>query len=196
MIQILHAPFRGGKPRGRFQTREPERKHNINRDIRADKIRVIDPNGEQLGVISKNEALRKADEFGLDLIEIAPKAQPPVCKIMDYGKYVYEQQKKEKMQRKNASKQQLKEVRFKPRTETHDYNFKMKHAREFIKEGNKVKATVMFRGREMVHKEIGAEILERFVNDMSDIAKMDNTMKFEGRNLSVILSPGKGKSAE
>lgn len=194
MIQVYFAPFKGGRPRGRFQRPpEPQTKHRINRDIKGDKFRVISPEGEQLGVMSRNRALERADELGMDLIEIAPKAEPPVCKIMDYGKFIYEQQKKEKLQKKNQQKQQLKEIRFKPRTDTHDYNFKMKHAREFIEDGNKVKATVMFRGREMAHKDIGADLLAKFIQDMSDIAKLDNDIKMEGRNLSVIISPDKKK---
>lgn len=194
MVQVFYAPFKGGRPRGRFQRPpEPQNKHKINREIRGDKFRVIAPDGEQLGVMSRNQALDRADVYGMDLIEIAPQAEPPVCRIMDYGKYTYELQKKEKIQKKNQQKQQLKEIRFKPRTDTHDYNFKMKHAREFIEDGNKVKATVMFRGREMAHKDIGADLLTKFIEDMSDIAKLDNEIKFEGRNLSVILSPGKTK---
>jgi len=195
LIQVFYAPFRGGRPRGRFQKPpQTENKHRINREIKGEKFRIISPDSSQLGVMSRNQALERAEDYGMDLIEIAPQADPPVCRIMDYGKYTYELQKKEKIQKKNQQKQQLKEIRFKPRTDTHDYNFKMKHAREFIEDGNKVKATVMFRGREMAHKDIGADLLAKFIQDMSDIAKLDNEIKFEGRNLSVIMSPGKTKA--
>jgi translation initiation factor IF-3 len=195
LIQVYYAPFKGGRrPRGRFPIQE--KKHQTNREIKGDKFRVIGPDNEMIGVVSRNQALSRAEDLGFDLILIAPKAEPPVCKIMDYGKYAYEQQKKEKIQKKAQVKQQLKEIRFKWRTDTHDFNFKVKHAREFIAQGNKIKATVMFRGREMAHKEIGAELLKRFVEEMEDIAKLDNQMKFEGRNLSVIMSPDKTSKSE
>lgn len=134
-----------------------------------------------------------AEEAELDLVEIAPKAKPPVCKIIDYGKFLYEIQKKEKQQRKNQQQSQMKEVRFKWRTAEHDFNFKTRHARDFIESGNKVKASVMFRGREITHQEIGRELLKKFVEEMKDVAKVDVPIKFEGRNLSVILAPIKSK---
>lgn len=193
MLQILHAKFGGGGGyKGkRFQPRQPQKKHKTNHEIRGKEFRVIDPTGEMIGVLSKGQAIAKANEFGMDLIEIAPKAKPPVCKIMDYGKYIYEQQKKEKMQKKNQQKQQLKEIRFKPRTDTHDFEFKTNHAREFLKQGNKVKGTVMFRGREITHKEIGADMLDKFIEALQDVGKVDNPVRMEGRNMSIILSPSK-----
>lgn len=184
MKSVYFAPFRG--QRGK---REPERKHKINREIRGDEFRVIAPDGEMLGVLSRKAALKKAELLELDLIEIAPKAKPPVVKIMDYGKYSYEQAKKEKIQRKNQSKQQLKEIRFKWRTDTHDFNFKTKHAKEFLEGGNKVKGSVMFRGREITHREIGAELLKKFVEELEEYGKLDSPIKMEGRNLTVIISP-------
>ena len=151
-------------------------KTRVNEDISAKEVRVIDTEGKMLGV------------------EIAPNAKPPVCKIIDHGKYMYEQQKKEKYQRKQQQNQQMKEIRFKWRTDTHDFNFKTRHAREFLEEGNKVKASVMFRGREIVHKDIGLELLERFVVELEDIAKLDMPLKSEGKQIFVVLSPDKGKS--
>lgn len=173
--------------------REPQRKHRINHEIKVAEVRVVDTDGSMLGVLTRNEALRIAEERDVDLVEIAPQANPPVCKIIDYGKFIYEIQKKEKQQKKNQVASQLKEIRFKWRTATHDFNFKVKHARSFIEEGNKVKASVMFRGREITHQEIGKELLEKFVEAMVDVAKLDQPLKFEGKNLSVILSPEKGK---
>lgn len=194
MLQILHARFGGGGYRGRnFQKPQNTKKHKTNHEIRGKEFRVIDPSGEMLGVMSKSQAIARATDMSMDLIEIAPNANPPVCKIMDYGKYIYEQQKKEKLQKKNQKKQELKEIRFKPRTDTHDFNFKANHAKEFLEQGNKVKGTVMFRGREITHKEIGMELLEKFIEHLSEVSKVDNPMRMEGRNLTVILSPNKKK---
>lgn len=147
-----------------------------------------------LGVLTRAEAMKMAEEKEMDLVEIAPQAVPPVCKIIDYGKFLYELQKKEKLQKKNQQQQQMKEVRFKWRTATHDFNFKVKHARAFIEDGNKVKASVMFRGREITHQEIGKELLEKFIEAMLDVAKVDQALKFEGKNLSVIMAPDKVKA--
>lgn len=180
-------------PGGPRPGREQQRKHRINHEIKVAEVRVVDTEGKMLGVMQRSEALRMAEEREVDLVEIAPQANPPVCRIIDYGKFVYEIQKKEKLQKKNQVASQLKEIRFKWRTATHDFNFKVKHARSFIEEGNKVKASVMFRGREITHQEIGKELLEKFVEAMTDIAKLDQPLKFEGKNLSVILSPEKGK---
>ncbi|MDQ1266946.1 MAG: translation initiation factor, partial [Bacteroidota bacterium] len=125
------------------------RKNRINREIPQGQLRILDEDNKLMGIMSRDEALRIADDRELDLVEIAPQAQPPVCKIIDYGKFSYEQQKREKQQRKTQQQQQMKEIRFKWRTDTHDFNFKTRHARTFIEEGNKVKASVMFRGREI-----------------------------------------------
>ncbi len=168
-------------------------KQKINEQISAKELRVIDEDNKMLGIMTKSQALRMAEERELDLVEIAPQAVPPVAKIIDYGKFIYEQQKREKHQRKQQVQQQLKEIRFKWRTDTHDFNFKMKHAREFIGDGNKVKASVMFRGREITHQEVGRELLERFIAALDDIAKVDQPLRSEGKNLSVILVPDKTK---
>lgn len=178
---------------GQRAPREPQRKHRINHEIKVNEVRVIDQEGKMLGVLTRNEALRMAEEREVDLVEIAPQANPPVCRIIDYGKFVYELAKKEKALKKNQATTLLKEIRFKWRTATHDFNFKVKHARSFIEEGNKVKASVMFRGREITHQEIGKELLEKFIEAMKDIAKLDQPLKMEGKNLSVILSPEKTK---
>ncbi len=191
MKNIYFAHFSHGG-RGR-NIRSKTKRVNINDEIRANEVRVVDEDGKMLGVMKINKALFMAQERKLDLIEIAPAAKPPVCKIMDYGKYQYEMQKKEKHQRKKQQQQQMKEIRFKWRTATHDFNFKVKHARNFIEEGNKVKATVMFRGREITHQEIGRELLDRFIEALEDIAKVDQKITSEGRFMSVIMAPDKSK---
>lgn len=168
-------------------------KHRTNQEIRAKEIRVIDEEGKMLGIMHPKEAAKIAEDRELDLVEIAPQAKPPVCKIIDYGKFVYEQQKKEKLAKKNQQQQQMKEIRFKWRTDTHDFNFKTRHAKSFLEDGNKVKGSVMFRGREITHKEIGRELLEKFVEELKEVGKVDSPLKMEGRNLSVILAPEKSK---
>jgi translation initiation factor IF-3 len=183
---------------GKFRSsRRPpvNKKHDlnvrINEEIDAASVRVVDEEGAIIGIMSSSEAIRTAIASGLDLIEIAPKADPPVCKIIDLGKYRYEQQKREKVQKKNQHQQQLKEIRFKAATDTHDFDFKTRHAREFLIEGDKVKASVFFRGREIVHSALGIELLRRFVLSLDDVSKVDQEIKMEGSNCSVILSPEK-----
>jgi len=166
----------------------------LNEEIDAPRIRVVDEEGQMLGVMSPAEAMRLAGERGVDLVEIAPKAEPPVCKIIDFGKFRYEQQKRDKLQKKNQHQQQLKEIRFKAATDTHDFDFKTRHAREFLLDGDKVKASVFFRGREIVHSALGIEMLKRFVAALEDVSKVDQEIKMEGNNCSVILSPDKAKS--
>lgn len=178
-------------PRG---PKEPQKSHRTNHEIKVPEVRVIDEEGGMLGIMKTRDAIRLAEERELDLVEVAPKAEPPVCKIIDFGKFTYELQKKDKQQKRNQQQQQMKEIRFKWRTDTHDFNFKARHARTFLEEGNKVKASVMFRGREITHQEIGKELLERFIAELQDIAKVDVMPKMEGRNLSVILSPDTTKS--
>lgn len=168
-------------------------RYKINEEITAKEIRCIDSEGKMLGIMTSYHALRLAEEKEMDLVEIAPQANPPVCKIIDFGKFIYELQKKEKYQRKQQVNQQMKEIRFKWRTDTHDFNFKTRHARQFIEEGHKVKASVMFRGREIVHKEIGKELLEKFIAEMEDIAKIDSPLRTDGKIMHVVLSPEKGK---
>ncbi len=141
--------------------------------------------------MQKRDALRMAQEQELDLVEIAPQAKPPVCKLIDYGKFTYEQQKREKQQKKAQVHQQLKEIRFKAGTDTHDFDFKTRHAREFLEEGHKVKASVFFRGREIMHQDLGEVMLKRFIEQLADVSKVDQPIKSEGRTLSVTLAPEK-----
>ena len=150
--------------------------------------------GTQLGIYTVRDALKISTERGMDLIEIAPQAKPPVCKIIDFGKYKYEQQKREKIQRKNQQVTLLKEIRLHPNTDVHDFDFKAKHAISFLEEGNKVKVVVMFKGREMAYTEQGEELLNRFIERVEDIAKVESPIKMEGRNMNMILIPSKTKS--
>lgn len=154
---------------------------------------MVDEAGEQLGLMSAREALQIAMDRELDLVEIAPQANPPVCKIIDFGKFKYEQQKRDKTQRKNLHQQQLKEVRLHPRTDDHDVDFKTRHAREFLNEGHKVKFTVVFRGREMSHQDIGRSLLEGIIEKLADEAKVDQAIRMDGRNMSTILAPDSKK---
>lgn len=149
---------------------------------------MVGDNVEQ-GVYSIERAMLKADDMGLDLVEISPNADPPVCKIVDYQKFLYQLKKKEKEIKANAVKIVVKEIRFGPQTDEHDYNFKLKHARNFLTEGNKVKASVFFRGRSIMFKEQGEDLLQKFIDDLEDIAKADNTPKLEGKRMIVNLSP-------
>lgn len=165
----------------------------INREIRAPKVRVIDKDGEQLGVLLLGEAILKAEQSGLDLVEIAPTAEPPVCKIIDYGKFRYQLTKKEKESKKAQHQVKVKEVKVKPNTDEHDLVTKLKHAREFIVKGNKVRITCMFRGREMMHPEFGERIVHRMCDDLADIAAAESPPKMLGRSLSVVLAPGARK---
>jgi len=141
------------------------------------------------GIYSIERALSRADDLGLDLVEISPNADPPVCKIVDYQKFLYQLKKKEKEVKANTVKVVVKEIRFGAQTDEHDYNFKLKHARSFIEDGNKVKASVFFRGRSIMFKEQGEELLKRFVDDLEDIAKPDNTPKLEGKRMILNISP-------
>ncbi len=153
-------------------------------------MRVVDPEGEH-GIYEISAALELAQRRGLDLVEVAPDADPPVAKIMDFGKFRYEQQKKEKEQRKKAHKVELKEVRFRPNTDDHDFDFKAKHARGFLEDGNQVKAWVQFRGRDIIYKDRGADLLGRFIEELSDISRVEQLPKMEGRRMTVMLTPDK-----
>lgn len=150
---------------------------------------MIDENGNQLGIMSPDQARPLAIERGLDLVEVAPTASPPVCRIMDYGKYRYEQSKKAQEAKKHQKTTQIKEVKFRPKIDDHDYDFKKKHAIRFLTEQNKVKATIMFRGREVTHPELGAVILNRLREDLADLAEVEKLPKLEGYNMTMILVP-------
>jgi len=163
----------------------------VNHQIRAREIRVIDENGEQLGIMSPDEARPLAEARGLDLVEVAPSARPPVCRIMDYGKYRYEQSKKAHEAKKHQKTIQVKEVKFRPKIDEHDYQFKKNHAVRFLTAQNKVKATIMFRGREITHPEIGRQILKRLKDDLEELATVERNPKLEGYNMTMILAPRK-----
>jgi len=156
-------------------------------------IRLIDSAGTQVGIVSVTEALKKAAEVELDLVEIAPNATPPVCKIINFGKFVYEQQKREKLQKKKQQVSVLKEIRLHPNTDTHDFEFKVRHAINFINDGDKVKVSVIFKGRELAYTNLGEDLLNRFIEKLSDVAKPESELKFEGKIMHVILAADKSK---
>ena len=161
----------------------------INGDIRAKEVRLIGVDGSQLGIYSNADAQRIAEDQNLDLVEIAPNAEPPVCRIMDYGKYKYEQAVKAKRARKNQTKIEVKEMKFRPKIDVGDYNTKKGHVLRFLNKGNKVKITIMFRGREMAHPEQGLSILERLADDLKDLAVVEQQPKMEGRNMHMLVAP-------
>lgn len=163
----------------------------INFRIRVPEIRVIASDGKQLGVLQTREALKLAQDEGYDLVEISPTARPPVCKIMDYGKYKYEQEKKRREAKKHQVVVHTKEVKLRPSTDVHDLETKLKHIKRFLEEGNKAKITVKFRGREMAHRELGEEVLKRIIAQIGDLAKIDQAPKLEGKMLFTVLSPNK-----
>jgi translation initiation factor IF-3 len=178
-------------PGGRFDRRRPEQGLRINNRIRVPEVRVI-AEEEQLGVMPTHEALRLAEEKGLDLVEISPRAFPPVCRIMDYGKYKYEEAKKKQQARKRASTVETKEIKFRPKTEEHDMAFKVKHVRRFLEGGNKVRLAVVFRGREITHPQTGMNVLNRVVDMCSDIATVESTPNMEGRRMIMLIAPKPG----
>lgn len=169
-----------------------EEKVRVNEMIRARQIRVIDEEGNQLGIMSPFDALREAEERGLDLVEVANKAVPPVCRIMDYGKFRYQQSKRAKESKKHQHTVTVKEIKYRPKIDDHDFGTKTSHVREFLQEGNKVKVTIMFRGREMAHPEFGRDILARVVEATKDLCQEQYNVaatRLEGRNMSITLSP-------
>ncbi|MBO6790117.1 MAG: translation initiation factor IF-3 [Dinoroseobacter sp.] len=161
----------------------------VNDRIRATEIRLIGAEGENVGVVSPREGMKLADEAGLDLVEISPNALPPVCKIMDFGKFKYEQQKRESEARKKQKIIEIKEVKFRPNTDTHDYGVKMRNVFKFLENGDKVKITLRFRGREMAHQNLGRELLERVAEDTKDVGKVENFPKMEGRQMIMLIGP-------
>jgi translation initiation factor IF-3 len=150
-------------------------------------VRVIGTDGNQIGILKISEANKLALEAGLDLVEIVPTADPPVCKIINYGKYKYEQSKKEKIQKKKQHVIHVKEIRLSPKIEQHDIDFKIKHARKFLEEGNKVKFNILFKGRQIAHKEFGDQLMAKIIEELNDIAKVESEPQFEGRNLVAVL---------
>lgn len=168
----------------------------MNREIRAQSIRLIDENGVMAGVMSVPDALRMAQDRGLDLIEIAPNAEPPTCKLMDYGKYKYEEKKKAAASRKNQVIVTIKEIQMRPRTDQHDFETKMKHARRFLLDGDKVKINLRFMGREMAHQEAGVAVIKKAIEFVKDLALVEAPPKTEGKNLFTLLAPDPAKVKE
>jgi translation initiation factor IF-3 len=175
--------------KGRIFKSKPVDRTNINQFIRAKEVRVIDPEGKQVGVVSITEALKSAAEFGLDLVEISPNANPPVCKIMDYGRYKYEQTKKKQEAKKKQTTFQLKEIKVRPNTDDHDLQVKIGYIKKFIDKKDKVKVTVMFRGREITLSQLGRDMLAKIAEETADVAVVEQYPKFEGRTLMMVLSP-------
>ena len=167
--------------------------HQINEEIRDKELRVIGAEGDQLGIMTSAAALALAEEKDLDLVKIAPNAVPPVCKIMDYGKFRFEQLKKEKEAKKNQKVVEVKEIRMSPSIDTNDFNTKVKNAQKFLNDGNRVKVTVRFRGREMAHTSLGEQLLKQFGADCDEVATVAKGAKLEGRNMSMFLSPKNSK---
>ena len=161
----------------------------INEEIHIREVRVTSATGEQLGIMATRDALQLAEEQHLDLVEVAPKAKPPVCRIMDFGKYRYEQQKRDKEAKKKQKVITIKEVKLRPNIEQHDFDVKLKNALRFIEEGNKVKVTIMFRGREMSHQELGRDVLRRVAEELKDLVAIERDAKLEGKNMIMILAP-------
>ena len=175
------------KPRRRM----PDDGVRRNELIHAREVRVIGMDGEQLGIMSRNDAIAAAREEGCDLVEVSSNSEPPVCRIMDYGKFKYEQQKKRQDAKKRQAVVQVKEIKVRPKTDDHDYETKVRHVRRFLEDGDRCKVTVFFRGREIVHKDRGMDILERFVKDLEDVARVDQEPRAEGRTLQMLLVPKK-----
>jgi len=161
----------------------------INWDIKAPEVRVIDSDGKQIGIMPLKEAMKISEERGLDLVEVAPNSNPPVCRIMNYGKYKYQQSKRIQEARKHQTIIQVKEVKVRPRTEEHDFQFKLRHVKRFLSEGNKVKISILFRGREIAHPEFGREMLNRFLEGAKDLMVLEQAPRLEGRNMVMILAP-------
>jgi len=167
--------------------------HQLNEEIRDKELRVIGPDGAQLGIMSADEANAQAEEQGLDLVKISPNAVPPVCKIMDYSKFCYDQKKREKDAKKNQKVVELKEIRMSPSIDTNDFNTKVKNAQKFLKEGNRVKVSVRFRGREMAHTNLGEKLLMDFAEACTELASMEKNPKLEGRFMGMFLAPKSSK---
>ncbi len=168
---------------------EQKNRVRVNRMIRISPVRVIDQDGGQLGIMAVDEALSAAEAKGLDLVEVAPLARPPVVRIMDYGKFKFEQAKAARAAKKKQHTVQMKEIKFRPGIDDHDFEFKCRHAKEFLADGNKVKVTMMFRGRQMAHPELGKGVLERVAEVLGDVGKIEQDPKLEGRNMTMLMTP-------
>jgi translation initiation factor IF-3 len=174
---------------GALTIQDSTKRVRVNRQIRISPVRVIAPDGSQLGILEVDVALARAQEEGLDLVEVAPMARPPVVRIMDYGKFKFEQAKQARLAKKKQHVILLKEVKYRPGIDDHDFDTKTRHARRFLDEGNKVKVTMMFRGRQVAHPELGKEVLDRVANELADIGKIETDAKLEGKNMTMILAP-------
>jgi len=172
-----------------FQRKNKSFGPRYNRRINSSEVQVIDSQGENLGILNLQDAITKAKNEGLDLIEISPNAKPPVCKIMDIGKYKYDQQKKANKAKKNQKKIELKEIKLRPVTEVHDYTFKIKNAQKFLSKGDKVKFTIKFKGRELQHKNLGNELMDKIKADMENIGKVELQPKFDGKQMIMVVQP-------
>jgi len=170
--------------------------HQINEEIRDREVRLVSATGGQLGIMSASEALARAEEAGLDLVKISPNAVPPVCKLMDYGKFKFEQTKREKEAKKNQHVVEIKEVRMSPSIDVNDFNVKLRNAQKFLAEGDRVKVTVRFRGREMAHTEIGRDLLLKFAQQCAEVATMDKEPRLDGRHMSIFLSAKVNKESK
>ncbi len=167
--------------------------HQINEEIRDKEVRLVSAEGEQLGIMSAREALEKAEEAGMDLVKISPNAVPPVCKLMDYGKFKFEQTKREKEAKKNQRVVEIKEVRMSPNIDSNDFNVKLRNAQKFLADGDRVKVTIRFRGREMTHTEIGRDLLLKFAEACAEVATLDKEPKLDGRHMSIFLASKSAK---
>ena len=172
-----------------FQKRTRDKGPKSNNRINSPEVQVIDSNGENLGILNTNEAISMAKEEGLDLIEIAPNAKPPVCKIIDIGKYKYDAQKKANQAKKKQKKIEVKEIKLRPVTETHDYQFKIKNAQKFISKGDKVKFTIRFKGRELQHSHLGQELMDKIKVDMQEVGKVELDPRFDGKQIIMVIQP-------
>ncbi|MCX7965339.1 MAG: translation initiation factor IF-3 [Syntrophorhabdaceae bacterium] len=162
---------------------------NINEKIKAKEVRLIDENGKQLGIVPTHEAVRLARERDLDLVEVSPKAEPPVCKIMDFGKYKYQLAKKAQEAKKKQTIIQVKEIKLGLKIEQHDLAFKIKHIRDFLTDGNKVKVVIMFKGREILHVDMGEKLAQKIIDSIKDVGNLENKQKFDGRNIVMVFAP-------
>ncbi|TQF00524.1 MAG: translation initiation factor IF-3 [Spiribacter salinus] len=181
------------KPGARRQQPGAGENRRINEDIQVPNVRLIDENGEQVGIVPTAEAIQRAEGVSLDVVELDPNADPPVCRVMDFGKWKFEQSKKQQAAKKKQKQIQVKEVKFRPGTDSGDYEVKLKNLKRFLEEGDKIKITLRFRGREMAHQELGLELLERVEKDLEEFATVDQRPKMEGRLMVMTMSPRKGK---
>ncbi len=177
--------------KGKAKTKAVIPKERVNRQITAREVRLIDKDGEQVGVVDTREAIRRAEEAGLDLVEVSPKAVPPVCRILEFSKYYYQKERRAREAKKKQHTVQIKEIKFGPNTEEHDYNFKKKNTVKFLKGHDKVKLTVRFRGRQLAHKELGYDLLNKLKEELKEIVDVDRDINSEGRTIFMIVSPKK-----